>query len=239
MKTVSCFGASLTAGNVSFDFLELLRARPALADFKFINRGIDGELAWNGLQRLDELIADKPDYVSILMGTNDVNATLSDRNRFRYLSFNKLPAEPTLEWYEENMRGIVARLKNETSARISLMSLAPIGEDLEHEAIRQVELYNDVIRRIARDEQLDYQPLYETMVAYLREHEPDRASLPPRLAYKDGFTNIGNAIALHDSGLSWDDVSKRNGLLVTTDCLHLNSVGAGMVADLIEKWLLQ
>ena len=30
-----------------------------------------------------------------------------------------------------------------------------------------------------------------------------------------------------------------NGLLLTTDCLHLNSIGAGMIADLIEGWLPQ
>ena len=53
MKTVVCFGASLTAGTVSFNYLDLLSARPALADFHFINHGVDGDLAWNGLQRLD------------------------------------------------------------------------------------------------------------------------------------------------------------------------------------------
>jgi lysophospholipase L1-like esterase len=238
MKTVVCFGASLTAARVSFDYIELLRSKPSLADFEFINRGNDGDLAWNGLQRLDAVIADKPDAVSILIGTNDVNAVLSERNRLRYLNFNHLPTDPTLEWYEENMRAIVARLKNETAAKISLLSLAVIGEDLDHEANVQVRRYNEAIRRVANDEKLDYLPLFEQMVAYLHDHEADLASLPPQLAYKDGFTNVGNAIGLHNSGLSWDEVSHRNGLLVTTDCLHLNSVGGGMVADLIESWLV-
>ncbi len=238
MKTVSCFGASLTAGRVSFDYLELLRARPALAGYRFVNRGTDGDLAWNGLQRLDQVIADHPDFVSILIGTNDVNATLSERNRLRYLSFNQLPTDPTLAWYEENLRLIVGRLKHETGARLCLLSLAVIGEDLDHEANHQVERYNEVIRRVAADEKVDYLPLHERMVAYLRDHEADRATLPPRLEYRDGLTNIGNAVALHASGLSWDEVSRRNGLLVTTDCLHLNSVGGGMVADLIERWLI-
>ena len=239
MKTVVCFGASLTAGRVSFDYLELLRARAALADFRFINRGVDGDLAWNGLQRLDEVIRDGPDAVTILIGTNDVNATLSERNRLRYLEFNHLPADPTLFWYEENLRAVIARLKRETEARLVLLSLAVIGEDLEHEANRKVDLYNDVIRRVVADENLDYLPLHERMVAYLREHEEDRAALPPRLEYRDGLINIGNAVALHATGLSWDEVSRRNGLLVTTDCLHLNSVGGGMIADLIEGWLLE
>jgi lysophospholipase L1-like esterase len=239
VKTVVCFGASLTAGTVSFNFLDLLSARPSLAGFRFINHGINGDLAWNGLQRLDQVVAEKPDFVSILIGTNDVNAVLSDRNFAWYRMYKQILNRPTLESYEADLRRIVSRLKEETGARQSLLSLAVIGEDLAHEANRKVEEYNKAIRRVAGEENVDYLPLYERMTAYLREHEADLAGLPPRLPYRDGLNNIGTATALHDSGLSWDEVSKRNGLLVTTDGLHLNSVGAGMVADLIEEWLLQ
>jgi lysophospholipase L1-like esterase len=238
MKTVVCFGASLTAGRVSFDYLELLRARPSLTDFRFINHGVDGDLTWNGLQRLGEVISEQPDIVTILIGTNDINATMSERNLLRYRNFNHLPIDPTLPWYEENLRAVVTRLKSETSARLALLSLAVIGEDLEHEANLKVNLYNEAVQRVAQDEKIDYLPLHERMIAYLRDHEEERAQLPPRLAYRDGLTNIGNALALHASGLSWDEVSHRNGLLLTTDCLHLNSVGAGMIADLIEAWLV-
>jgi lysophospholipase L1-like esterase len=239
MKTVVCFGASLTAGRVSFNYLELLENRLALADYRFINRGVDGHLAWHGLQRLHDVIADQPGYVTILIGTNDINATLSERNLAHYQTYYKLPFTPRLSSYEENLRAVISRLKQETGARLCLLSLAVIGEDLEHEANRQVELYNEVIRRIAADEAIDYLPLHERMLDYLRDHEADRAQLPPQLAYRDGLTNIGNAIALHATGVSWDEVSRRNGLLLTTDTLHLNSVGAGMIADLIEEWLLQ
>jgi lysophospholipase L1-like esterase len=237
MKTVVCFGASLTAGTISFNYLDLLEARPALSDFKFINHGVNGDLAWNGLQRLDKVIALQPDFVAILIGTNDINAVMGERN-WAWLKANKhLTERPTLEWYESNLREIVRRLKEETEARVVLLSLAVIGEDLESEANRTAEHYNEAIRRVAHDEQVDYLPFNERMIAYLREHEADRAQLPPTLAYQDGLQNIGNATALHASGLSWDEVSRRNGLLVTTDCLHLNSTGAGMVADLIEDWL--
>ena len=238
MKTVVCFGASLTAGTVSFNYLDLLGARPALADFHFVNRGVDGDLAWNGLERLDRVIAERPDFVTILIGTNDVNATLSERNWLRYMAFNHLPTEPTLSWYEHNLETIVKRLKRETNARLAMLSLAVIGEDLDHEANRKVELYNEAIRRVTKKEGIAYLPLHELMVAYLREHETDRAQLPPRLDYRDGLHNVGTATALHATGLSWDEVSRRNGLLVLTDTLHFNSVGAGMIADLIEGWLV-
>lgn len=238
MKTVVCFGASLTAGTVSCNYLDLLAERPALAGCRFINHGVNGDLAWNGLQRLDAVIADRPDDVTILIGTNDVNATLSERNLIRYKAFNHLPAEPTLAWYEENLRAIVARLKAETSARLAMASLAPIGEDLAHEANVKIAQYNAVVRRIAGEEGAAYLPFNEALLAYLRDHEADRAGLPPPLAYRDGLHNTGNALALHATGLSWDEISRRNGLLVLTDTLHINSVGAGMLADLIERWLL-
>jgi lysophospholipase L1-like esterase len=238
VKTVVCFGASLTAGRVSFDYVELLRSRPSLVDYRFVNRGVDGDLAWNGLQRLGDVISERPDAVSILIGTNDVNATLSERNLLRYRAFNHLPVDPTLDWYEENLRSIVTRLKAETSARLVLLTLAIIGEDLDHEANRKVFQYNEAVRRVAHDENIACLPLHERMVTYLHEHEADRTGLPPRLVYRDGLINVGNAIALHATGLSWDEVSRRNGLLLTTDCLHLNSIGGGMIADLIESWLL-
>jgi lysophospholipase L1-like esterase len=240
MPTVVCLGASLTEGTVSYDYLELLRERPGLAGFRFVNRGANSELAWNGLQRLDAVIADRPDFVTILIGTNDVNATLSERNRLRYVTFNHLPvSHPDLPWYEESLRAIVARLRGETTARIALLSLAVIGEDPDHEANRRIALYNEAIRRVAEEAGAAYLPLYERMIAYLRAHEPERVHLPPRLEYRDGLHNIGNAIALHAGGLSWDEVSRRNGLLLTTDCLHLNRTGAGMVADLIAGWLAE
>jgi len=239
MKTVVCFGASLTAGTVSFNYLELLTARAALSDFQFINHGVNADLAWNALQRLDAVIADKPDFVTILIGTNDVNATMSERNLYRYNSFKKLPAVPTLPWYEENLKAIVGRLKFETKTRLALLSLAPIGEDLEHEANRKVNQYNEVIRRVAEEEDAAYLPLHEKMVQYLHDHERDRAELPPRLEYRDGLHNTGNAVALHATGLSWDEVSRRNGLLLLTDTLHLNGIAGAMIADLIEEWLLR
>ena len=179
MKTVVCFGASLTAGTVSCNYVDMLGERRSLAAFRFINHGVNGDLAWNGLQRLDQIITERPDFVTILIGTNDVNATMSQRNSLRYMTFNHLPSEPTLAWYESNLELIVKRLKYETSARLAILSLAVIGEDLEHEANRKVELYNDAIRRVAREENLASLPLHERVLAYLHDHEGDRAGLPP------------------------------------------------------------
>jgi lysophospholipase L1-like esterase len=237
-RTVACLGASLTAGSVSADYVEMLNARPALADFRFLNHGVNGDVAWKALRRLDPVVAEQPDAVTILIGTNDVNATLSERNLRHYIEFYKIPVTPTLEWYEENLHAIVRRLQAETNARLALISLAVIGEDLAHEANQRIEIYNEAIRRAADALGTAYLPLHEKMIAYLRAHEADRAALPPRLDYRDGLININNAVALHATGLSWNEVSRRHGLLLTTDGLHLNETAAGMIADLIGEWVV-
>ena len=239
MPVVACLGASLTAGSVSADYVAMLEARLGPAGFRFINHGVNSDLAWNGLRRIGKLIADRPDFVTVLIGTNDVNATLSERNRLRYLTFNHLPIpQPTVAWYEENLRAIVRRVRGELPAtRLALLSLAPIGEDPAHEAWARMEAYTEAIRKVARGEGTTYLPLNERMTAYLREHEADRSALPPRLAYHDGLINVGTALALHASGLTWNDVSRRNGLLLLTDTLHLNERAGEMVAGLIAGWL--
>ena len=240
MEKVVCFGASLTAGTVSANYLELLAARPALAGYRFSNHGVNADLAWNGLQRLGAVVAEEPSAITILIGTNDVNATMSERNRLRYLSFNHLPVTPTLAWYEENLRAIVSRLRRETAARLALISLAVLGEDLAHEANRKIAVYNQVIRELASETGAAYLPLHETMLAYLGAHAGDYETegRPPPLPYRDGLVNTGNALARHAAGATWNEVSRHYGLLLTTDGIHLNETAAALLADLIEVWLL-
>ena len=62
MRGAPGFRRMLTPWN-SHQLLMLQDARPALRDFEFINHGVNGDLAWNGLQRLDkveEFIAKQP-----------------------------------------------------------------------------------------------------------------------------------------------------------------------------------
>jgi lysophospholipase L1-like esterase len=62
--TVICLGDSITKGMVSYDWVrELSRKMP---EFRFLNHGINGDLAYNVLKRLEPVIAAKPDVVVIL-----------------------------------------------------------------------------------------------------------------------------------------------------------------------------
>src|SRR5690242_1302903 len=72
-KTVACLGASIVHGRMSADVVAALAAR--LGDeYQVVNAGVNGDLAYNARQRLPDVIACEPDYVVVLVGTNDVLA---------------------------------------------------------------------------------------------------------------------------------------------------------------------
>ena len=59
-KVVVCVGDSLTHGRVSHNYVDVLDGRFS-DDYLFVNAGINSELAYNVLQRIDDIIALKPD----------------------------------------------------------------------------------------------------------------------------------------------------------------------------------
>ncbi len=229
-----CLGASHIHGRVGVDLVDLLRRRLPEPDYAFVNAGVNGDLAWNALQRLPSVIACDPDAVVVLVGTNDVLASLSERVTTTAIKGKRLPTVPTKEWYGECLSRIVADLQQSTHARVGLCSLPVLGENLASEAGRRVEEYNGVIRDVALAYAVSYLPVYERQAAYLATLERTEGAPyvdNPRLL-------MGAALEHYLLGRSFDEVSARHGLALSTDQIHLNSAGAGFVADEVESFLL-
>lgn len=228
---VVCAGDSITQGAISASYVDMLRkARP---DLEFINAGVNSELAYNLAVRLGDIIACRPQYVAILIGTNDVNATLGFKNAFGYVAMESLPEPPSIEFFRQNLIGIVRRLKSETNAKIALASLPPLGEDLSHYANIRTEEYSESIKEIAQAESVRYLPLSERMRAYL-ERIPDRKPQPLSAAGK----LLTQAVREHSFfGKSWDEISAANGFALLIDGIHLNTHGASLLASLIAEFL--
>jgi lysophospholipase L1-like esterase len=128
---IACLGSSSTSGNgQAFDWIGELRRKPQNEHYDFCNFGVGGDLAYNALQRLPAVIECRPGFVVVWIGANDVLALVSAKVRRIFRIWKHLPAAPSREWFLENVSIIVSRLKGETSARIALCSLAPLGEDL-------------------------------------------------------------------------------------------------------------
>jgi lysophospholipase L1-like esterase len=233
-KILVCVGDSITHGRVSQNYVDMLTQRLGPKGFVVINAGINGELAYNVLQRLDQVIACKPDYVTVLIGTNDANAALSKENTDRAIKEMSLPQNPTKLLYRTHLSEIGERLKAKTSAQIAFLSLPPIGEERDNRAYKQAEEYSRVVQQVARGLGVTYLPLFETMDHYLEQHtdrHPVSYDDRPRYVMYEG-------IFLHYVfGTSYDDIARRNGFLLLTDHLHLNHSGAEMAADLAEGFV--
>ena len=71
-RTVVLVGDSGTRGERGYSYVKLLSQKLDKDAFAFINAGVNRELAYNVRQRIDKVIAYKPDFVTILIGTNDL-----------------------------------------------------------------------------------------------------------------------------------------------------------------------
>ncbi|PKL35333.1 MAG: SGNH/GDSL hydrolase family protein [Spirochaetae bacterium HGW-Spirochaetae-1] len=234
-KVVVCIGDSITHGRVSCNYVDILSEKMEGDGFIFVNAGINSELAWNALQRVDEVIRCDPDYITILIGSNDANGSLRDSTARHQMKEMKLPQYPDREWFRKNLSSLCDILRTKTKARIALLSLPPIGEDNNHEAFRRTGEYSAIIKEIAAGKNVSYIPLHENMRTYLA----DKTCSPPS-PYDQHEMMMYKAIFMNTiMGTSFNDISTTNGFSLMTDYLHLNCKGATMTADLIENFLLQ
>ena len=235
---VACLGSSSTAGKgQAFDWIGELKQRPCNKHFRFHNFGVGGDVAYNALQRLPDVLACHPEKVVVWIGGNDVLALVS-RTAGRFFRISKhLPSEPSPEWFRENLWTIAHRLKAETSATVALCSLPPIGEDpasanpFQSELNRRIEEYSATIREIAREVEAGYLDVHEAILAQIRA-SPGRAFSRFRFLpfYRDAF----RVVALRKSP---DEIAQMNGWRFHTDGVHLNSRGGMIAANLVQEFI--
>jgi lysophospholipase L1-like esterase len=234
---VACLGASITEAKASFDWIGELRQRPANRGFRFCRFGVGGDLAYNALARLGDVVGCQPDKVVVLIGHNDVLTLVSRRARRIYRVWKHLPCKPSPEWYRENVLAITRRLKVETSAEVALCSLFPIGEapesanPFQRELNRRIEEYSAIVKAISREENVDYIPAYEVMREQIVA-SPGRAMTSFRILalYRDALRRLLLRRSL-------DDLARQNGWQFHTDGIHLNSRGGMMLADLVQQFI--
>ena len=227
---VVCLGASIVRGKASVDFVQMLRER--LPHRTFVNAGVNGNVAWEVLQRLDDVIACVPGEVVVLVGTNDIQATMDPAAGESARRSKGLPETPSLRWYEECLAQVVRRLRD-AGADVALCSLPPLGQDLEDAANARVREFNAAIARVAEAQGATYLPVYERLATLLASQGAD-AGPAWTGSWEPGVRSLAEHFLL---GRSFDEVAARAGFVLSPDGVHLDTTGAAIVADLAAEFL--
>jgi len=231
-KVAVCIGDSITRGQVSCDYVEMLQAE-LRRDFCFVNAGINGELSFNVLGRLDDVVRCNPDYITLLIGTNDAHAMIDSRSLKRARRYMMVAEAPSIDRFEGNLRKIISYLQEHTVAQIAILSIPPIGEDLGDLAMRLTALFCRAAKEAASGCGVAYLPLFEEMMAVLEQRQR-------RPSKHDGYTDlllVGNIIHERLFRLSYDAIAARRQFALHTDLLHLSCAGAEIVARVIKPFL--
>jgi lysophospholipase L1-like esterase len=232
-KVLVCFGDSNTHGNVSYNWVDdLIKLLP---DLQIFNAGKNSDLTYTLLQRIDDVIACKPNYITILIGTNDINATMGKKMEKRYQSLGKIDknTSPNFEGFKSNYIEIIKQLKQQTQAKIAIMSLPVMGEDLTHEANLKADKYSDFIKELATKEQIVYLPVREKQKEFLIKN-----SKPLKHTFEETYKLLNFSVMRHELlGQTWDEITAKHGFQLTPDNLHQNSIAGGIIRDLVASTL--
>jgi lysophospholipase L1-like esterase len=146
---IACLGDSLTRAQFSVDYLDLLGRRHPPGDVQLARFGANGDFAYNLLQRLDAVVTNPPDVITVLIGTNDARASLAGYPVEQAMKRKQLPDRPSAGWFQQCLGAVVARLRAETDATIGLLSLPVLGQQLDGAAAQASQAYSRMIAEVA------------------------------------------------------------------------------------------
>jgi lysophospholipase L1-like esterase len=229
-KKILFLGASITQGKVSMSYVKMLKEKLGTKQYEYINHGVAGYESYNVLKKLDKAIKTKPDFVIILVGTNDVLSSLDPKLAELSRKLKKIPHEPTLSHYSKNIKSIVKQLKQETDSKIAIASLPVVGENLDAIENKTIEEYNAELKKICENEDVVYLPVYKNQKIFLIRENGGKGKeyiKSSKMAFKSLFLHFILFMSL-------DTISGKNGYLLLTDGIHQNTTGAKFIADEIE-----
>jgi lysophospholipase L1-like esterase len=239
VQTVACVGSSTTASKGTYRWVAELESRPQNSRFRFVNLGVGGDLSFDIVRRLRRVSAIQPDRVIILIGTNDILASVFPNFRRIVRVWKGLPAEPAVQRFEWNLALITRRLRQETDARIALSSLAPVGEDPHSSDPVQSRLndlcaaFSGAIRDVALREGTYYIPFYESFQDQLVHSQ---AAKPlTRFSFPSFYRDyLFRELILRRS---FDEISRTNGWEFHIDGIHLNTRGGRILTEAVQQFL--
>ena len=136
-------GDSITHSSFGHNYSKIIEAEAAKDGYETVNAGMNADLAYSVVQRIEAIIACQPTVATILIGTNDVVSTFEDRvKEFRLLKRIPNGKETSLEFYLENLGVIVKKLKTISYIKIFWTSFATGSSAMTGIKLPRVTIFN-------------------------------------------------------------------------------------------------
>ena len=248
-----CLGDSLTHGTASYSYTvdiptqltSALAMPPPSATSIFadplwvVNCGqnyITTHTIWR--ERLNKALDCRPDYILIMIGTNDVRAMVREWWGADVKRVNDLPEIPTLSTFTRNFNGILSHIQQASPmTQVGVCTLPPLGEDVKSQANKMVRQANDAIAQaVSRaGDKFTLIPVFDRFETILEKEgkRTDWLVLSPVLSAVMAMT-----YQLLPGMVSWNFLGRLVGHKLLYDGIHLNERAGAELVDLIVEWLV-
>ena len=194
-QTWVCLGDSITEDPLGYVSIcgEMIRERYPDRRIRIVNAGVSGNKAADMLARMERgVLSQRPDWVSISVGVNDVWHGFYDFEKDAPRETYDPSTGQPYESYIADLETIVSTLR-ERNIEIMLIAPSLIGDDKDSRENVMLALYATGMRGIARKYDAIFCPMQDYLWMLL-------------------------------------DIMRKHGVSLTTDGVHMNDVGAQIMA---------
>ncbi|GBF50767.1 hypothetical protein LPTSP4_22940 [Leptospira ryugenii] len=232
-KKILFLGDSITHGRVSYDYVQSLAGRFDPNQYSLINEGINSRLSQQIWELTDAVVKLSPDLIFIMIGTNDAKASLNKEEYDRYRSLWNLKEPANLESYTNHLDAICKKLKEETKARIVLVSIPLLGEDSASIPYKVASQYALAVKSIALKHNVGYIPFFETLE--IKWEEKFSKEKKGRAYETNVWPMYWTILKYYSTTYDWNQLSDANGYFFLTDGIHLNERSGQILEAFIYK----
>jgi len=226
---IAFLGASLIEGSISAPLPPRVVARLGRDDIHVLNAGVNGDLAWNVARRASTVVAWKPDVMFIMVGSNDVLASLTEGRARRYRRWKKLPQAPDAQFSRDSFNALFDAVC--VVPRVIVGTLPPLGEDLDNDACARVRTTNEVIAQAASERGWAVADIYTVIAARIGS---GGRPLPSR-----DYLVVSAALQRHILRRSYESIARTHGFRALSDGIHLTEGSGDAAADVIVSAMRQ
>jgi len=218
------FGDSLTEGIPGVGYLDILTKK--LKDHILVNEGVGGETVISLYRRMNRMKIENHDISFIWIGTNDILATVRKSYPITKVLFGKIWSMSDREF--KNYYKKVIELLDNKSKKVFTVPPIFIGEDIENKWNKRLDDLSIIIKYVSKEyDNVEFLDIRKNIYPKLKAKKTDYIMKNPLKILMD-YLRFKNREKT-------DEKSKLRGLQFTLDGVHLNSDGAGIVADIFYE----